>query len=123
MSAPAKRFLFIVRGPPVAGALAREALDAILTVAAFEQFVRVLFVDDGAFQLLAPQPAYAAGTGQQQLPTLELLDFYEVKDVWVERESLLARGIGADDLAIAAAPIARSDVPALLAEHQIVVVC
>jgi tRNA 2-thiouridine synthesizing protein C len=122
MSDPAKRFLFIVRGPPLAGALAREALDGILTVAAFEQFVRVLFVDDGVFQLLA-RPVDPAGVSGETTPALEVLAFYEVQDVWVERESLLARGIGADDLAIAAELIARDRIPALLAEQQIVVVC
>lgn len=118
MSDRIRRFLFIVRSCPLAGANAREALDSVLTVAAFEQPVRMLFLDDGAFHLLRVDADASADT-----PSWTVLDLYGIDDVWVERESLEGRGLRIDELAIAARLVPRAELAALWADRRIVVVC
>lgn len=118
----AKRFLFLVRHPPLAGFRARETLDMILTCAAFDQFVRVLFLDDGVFQLIAA-PSDDQATQPDALAMLKTLDFYDIHEILVEADSLHARGLSTADLAMATKLIARDRVKGLLAEHDRVVVC
>jgi tRNA 2-thiouridine synthesizing protein C len=116
----AKRFLFMLRRLPQSGARVRETLDMILTTAAFEQPVTVLFLDDGVYQLKRGQRPEAAG-----LPAVaqlfETLAMYDVQAIRVERESLAERGLLPADLVIAAEPIGRADVAGLIAAHDIVV--
>lgn len=122
MTTLCKRFLFVVRRGPLTGALAREALDQILCVAAFDQLVRVLFVDDGVFQLVEPSSDELT-MRHASIPMLRVLDFYDVREVLVESESLHARGLGAQDLAISASVIPASTVKELWVQHDLVVVC
>ena len=51
----AKKFLFILGTAPVSGVQVQETLDQILTTAAMEQSVSLLFLDDGVFQLVRNQ--------------------------------------------------------------------
>lgn len=115
-----KRFLFILRQPPRSGIRAKETLDMVLTFAAFDQTVGILFTDDGVHQL---QP------GQQDVSDMPVmsemlgaLSMYDVDSVWVEQESLQARGLTVTDTAIPVRAIARSAVAELLAAHDVVMV-
>lgn len=115
-----KRFLFIMRRPPQAGCRVRETLDMILTTAAFEQPVSLLFMDDGVFQLKRGQRPAAAGL-QPVAPLFEALALYDVRAVLAERESLAERGLSEADLLIQVEPVARTEVGALIAGQDIVV--
>lgn len=116
----ARRFLFLLRRPPQSGARVRETLDMILTTAAFEQPVTVLFLDDGVYSLKRGQDTRAAGL-PAIAPAFETLALYDVQAIRVEQESLAERGLALTDLAIAAEPIARTDIAGLIAAHDIVV--
>ncbi len=94
----------------------------ILTVAAFDQFITVLFLDDGVFQLLAPGDRNAAGAPAWPA-MLEVLALYDLHDILVDEESLSVRGLGPADVAVHAVPIPACRVAALLREHDRVVVC
>lgn len=115
-----KRFLFILRRPPQAGCRVRETLDMVLTAAAFEQPVALLFLDDGVFQLKRGQRPEAAGL-PPVAPLFEALELYDVQSVLVERESLEERGLAEADLTIPVEPVGRAEVAALIAGHDIVV--
>lgn len=94
----------------------------ILTTAAFDQFITLAFLDDGVYQLLAPDAPEAAAT--LQWPSmLKVVEFYDFHDILVEEESLIARGLAAADLAIGANLISAELIGKLLAEHDRVVVC
>jgi len=94
-----KSFLFINRRAPYGSSHAREALDATLMAAAFNQRVSLLFMDDGVYQLLANQNS--TGIAQKNLSqSLPMLEMYEVKDIYVERESLKARNLSVSDLVL-----------------------
>ena len=118
----AKRFLFIVRSFPHGAASAQEALDVILTTAAMEQPVSVLFLEDGVLQLLDEQNPALVGL-KHIAPIYQSLPIYDVESFWVERESLEARGIADRKLILPVDLIHRSGVAGLIESHDITVTC
>ncbi|WP_045225785.1 sulfurtransferase complex subunit TusC [Methyloterricola oryzae] len=115
-----RSFLFLMGRPPYAGLWAQESLDHLLTVAAFDQTVRVLFLDDGVFQLLDAQRPRGRRSVAAQLQALAL---YDVDEVFAERESLQERGVSTKDLVLPARLVARAEVPALLDAADILIAC
>jgi tRNA 2-thiouridine synthesizing protein C len=115
-----KRFLFILRRSPQSGWQVREILDQVLTAAAFDQLVSLLFVDDGVYQLKTGQCPDSAGL-PAIAPSFTALSLYDVEAVWVECESLAERNLAEADLVIPVQPIARADIAALIARQDVVV--
>ncbi|MES2676478.1 MAG: sulfurtransferase complex subunit TusC [Pseudomonadota bacterium] len=94
-----KKILFISRHAPYGTSLAKEALDAVLAASAYDQNLSLLFMDDGVFQLLSTQDP--KDLDQKNFAAmLSALTFYEVKNIFVHLESLLARQITTNELAI-----------------------
>ena len=99
-----KKFLYINRRAPYGTIYALESLEVILIGAAFEQDVSLAFVDDGVFQLMNGQDT--SGIGMKNFSkTYKALGDYEVRKLYVERESLAERGLAVEDLM----PIAYED--------------
>jgi len=97
MSEIVKKFMYLNRKAPYGTIYAWEALEVILIGAAFDQEVSVLFLDDGVYQLTKGQDT--SGIGMKNFsPTFRTLGDYEVKNVYVDRDSLAARGLSQDDL-------------------------
>ena len=66
----------------------------VLIGAAFDQEVSVMFIDDGVYQLVKGQDT--SGIGMKNFsPTYRTLGDYEVKNIYVDRDSLAARGLTA----------------------------
>lgn len=111
-----RRFLFLLRRPPQGGVIDSELFDQMLTLAAFDQAITVLFVDDGVYRLTRE-------TGEP-VPTmepaglLELLAFYDIESIWVEEESLVQRDMNLDEARLSVRTILREDVAGLLARHD-----
>lgn len=122
MNPRGRRFLFLIRHPPLAGARMRETLDLILTVAAFDQWVTVLFLDDGVYQLAAPR-AESVEADPLWLSMLKALELYDLQGILVEEDSLKARGLEVADLSLGAELIPAHRVRALISEHDRLVVC
>jgi tRNA 2-thiouridine synthesizing protein C len=76
----AKRILVVCRRAPYGESFAREALDMAMAAAAFDQRVAMLFLGDGALQLVAGQQARAIGQKalDKQLGALPLYDVAEL---------------------------------------------
>jgi tRNA 2-thiouridine synthesizing protein C len=115
-----KNFLFILRRPPYEGNAVRESLDMLMTVAAFDQPVRMLFLDDGVFLLKSGQNPEGLGVRPLE-PLLAALEVYGVEELWVEKESLHERGLALAQLILPVQGICRADVAGLIAEADIVV--
>lgn len=92
-----KTILYLNRKAPHGSSHAYEALETVLIGAAFDQNVWLAFVDDGVYQLASRQHAGAIGMKNHAAAYLALGD-YDVSAVFVERESLAARGLTLDDL-------------------------
>jgi tRNA 2-thiouridine synthesizing protein C len=69
----------------------------VLIGAAFDQDVSLAFVDDGVYQLTKGQNTGEIGM-KNFSPTYSALGDYEVKKIYVEKESLAERGLSLDDL-------------------------
>ena len=92
-----KNFLYVNRKAPYGTIYAWESLEVVLIGAAFEQDVALAFVDDGVYQLTKGQST--AGIGMKNFsPTYSALGDYDIKKIYVEKESLEARGLSIDDL-------------------------
>ena len=92
-----KKFLYLNRKAPVGTIYALESLEVVLIGAAFEQDVSLAFIDDGVFQLMNGQDT--AGVGMKNFSKIyRALGDYEVRKLYVEKESLELRGLTLDDL-------------------------
>jgi tRNA 2-thiouridine synthesizing protein C len=92
-----KKFFYVNRKAPYGSVYALESLEVVLIGAAFEQDVSVAFVDDGVFEIIKGQKTDAIGM-KNFSPTYTALGDYEVTKLYVEKESLDARGLTVDDL-------------------------
>ncbi|MCF7976503.1 MAG: sulfurtransferase complex subunit TusC [Chromatiaceae bacterium] len=97
MSETIKNFLYLNRRAPYGTIYAWESLEVVLIGAAFDQDVSLAFLDDGVFQLTKGQDTAAVGM-KNFSPTYAALGDYEVKKVYIEKESLEERGLSLDDL-------------------------
>lgn len=97
MSEIVKKFMYLNRKAPYGTIYAWESLEVVLIGAAFDQEVTVMFLDDGVYQLTKGQDTKDIGM-KNFSPTYRTLGDYEVKNVYVDRDSLEARGLTQDDL-------------------------
>lgn len=92
-----KKFLYVNRKAPYGTIYALESLEVVLIGAAFEQDVSLAFVDDGVYQISANQDTKAVGM-KNFSPTYSALGDYDVRKIYVEKESLEERGLKLEDL-------------------------
>ena len=92
-----KKFMYVNRTAPYGTIYAWESLEVVLIGAAFEQDVSCAFIDDGVYQLLKGQDTSELGI-KNFSPTYSALGDYDVNKIYVEKESLEARGLTIDDL-------------------------
>jgi tRNA 2-thiouridine synthesizing protein C len=89
--------MYLNRRAPYGTIYAWESLEVVLIGAAFDQEVSLMFLDDGVYQLTKGQDT--KGIGMKNFsPTYRTLGDYEVKNIYVDRDSLQARGLTQDDL-------------------------
>lgn len=92
-----KKMLYVNRKAPYGTIYALESLEVVLVGAAFDQDVSLAFIDDGVFQLARGQ--VTTGTQMKNFSlTYKALGDYDVKKIFVEKESLEARGLTVEDL-------------------------
>jgi tRNA 2-thiouridine synthesizing protein C len=92
-----KKFLYMNRRAPYGTVYALESLEVVLIGAAFDQDVSLVFMDDGVYQLTKGQKT--EGIGMKNFsPTFSALGDYEVKKIYIEKESLEERGLTLEDL-------------------------
>ncbi len=92
-----KKFMYVNRKPPYGTIYAWESLEVVLIGAAFEQDVALAFVDDGVYQIVKGQDTTELGI-KNFSPTYSALGDYDINKIYVEKESLEARGLTVDDL-------------------------
>ena len=108
-----------MQSPPHNGSKLQERLDVILTVAAFDQQVALLFLDDGVFQLKQGQQPEKQGL-KDTASIFNALEIYDVKDLYVEIESLQERGLKPGDLTLPVKEFYRNDINGLVKQFDVV---
>lgn len=114
-----KKFCYVNRRAPYGTIYAWESLEVVLIGAAFEQDVSLVFLDDGVFQITKGQDT--AGIGMKNFsPTYRALEMYDVEKLYVERESLEARGLSEEDLLVDVQVKSREEIRDLMEEQDVI---
>ena len=115
-----KRFMYVNRRAPYGTIYALECLEVVLVAAAYDQDVSVVFLDDGVCQLKKNQDT--TGIGMKNFSkTYGALDDYGIDKIYVEKESLVSRGLTADDLVIPVEVLAADDLREIMAQQDVVI--
>ena len=114
-----KKFMFVNRKAPHGTIYALESLEVVLISAAFDQDVSLVFMDDGVYQLKKGQQTKGIET-KNFSPAYRALEGYDVEKLYVDRESLTARGLAEDDLLVDVAVLSRAEMGALMDEQDVV---
>jgi tRNA 2-thiouridine synthesizing protein C len=114
-----KKFMLVNRKAPYGSIYALESLEVVLIAAAFEQDVSVVFVDDGVYQLKKGMQTKGIAT-KNFSPTYRALEDYDVDKLYVESESLAARGLTAEDLVTEVMVVGSGELATLMAAQDVV---
>jgi tRNA 2-thiouridine synthesizing protein C len=115
----AKKFMFVNRTAPYGTVYALESLEVVLISAAFDQDVSLVFLDDGVWQLKKGQQTKGIET-KNFSPTYRALEGYDVEKLFVEQESLAARGLAAEDLIVDVTVLTSAELGKLMEEQDVV---
>jgi tRNA 2-thiouridine synthesizing protein C len=114
-----KKFMFVNRKPPYGSIHALESLEVVLIAATFDQDVSLAFIDDGVYELVKGQDTKGVGI-KNHSKTYRALEGYDVEKLYVERESMAARGLTEDDLMVDVKVLTSAEMGALMAEQDVV---
>ncbi len=114
-----KKFMFVNRKAPYGTIYALESLEVVLITATLDQDVSLAFVDDGVYELVKGQNTKAIGI-KNFSPSYRALDGYDVEKLYVERESMQARGLEEADLLVPVEVLSSAEMGALMAEQDVV---
>ncbi len=115
-----KKFLYVNRRAPYGTIYALECLEVALITAAFDQEESLIFMDDGVFQLKKNQDSSDIGM-KNFSKTYRALDDYDVERIYVEKESLEARGLTADDLIIPVEVLSSEELREIIDKQDVVI--
>lgn len=114
-----KKFMYVNRRAPHGTIYAQESLEVVLIGAAFEQDVSIVFLDDGVYQIRKDQDTSAIGT-KNFTKTFRALDMYDVEKLYVEKESMEARGMTVDDLNVPVEMKTSEEIGRLMEEQDVI---
>jgi tRNA 2-thiouridine synthesizing protein C len=114
-----KKILFVLRKPPHSGAYVQEMLDIIMTVAAFDQEVSLLLLDNAVFQLKKHQKPETADL-KDTAAIYKALPLYNISTIYAETESLQERGLSTNNLDETVLEIPRNEVAKLFKQFDLV---
>ena len=117
-----KKVMFVNRKAPYGTIYALESLEVVLITATFDQDVSLAFLDDGVYELLKGQDTKGIGI-KNHSKTYRALDGYDVEKLYVERESLEARGLTEGDLIVDVTVLGAAELGTLMEEQDVVVSC
>ncbi len=114
-----KKFMYVNRRAPHGTIYAQESLEVVLVGAAFDQDVSVVFIDDGVYQIRKDQDTSAVGT-KNFSKTFRALEMYDVEKLYVEKESMQARGMTEGDLNVPVEVKTSEEIGRLMEEQDVV---
>ncbi len=114
-----KNFLFVLRKPAHSGVYVQEMLDIILTTAAFDQSVSILWLDDAIFQLKNHQHPEILGL-KDTAAMFQSLALYDVTELYTETESLQERGLSLNALCLPVQTLPRKTIGEFMQRFDVV---
>jgi len=114
-----KKFMYVNRKAPYGTIYAQESLDVVLIGAAFEQDVSLAFIDDGVYQLAKGQDTKGLEV-KNFSPTFRALEDYDVTKLYVDKDSMTARGLTADDLVVPVTVMSASEMTEIMNGQDVI---
>ncbi len=114
-----KKFMYINRRAPYGTVYSVEGLEVVLIGAAFEQDVSMVFLDDGLYQLKKGQDTGDSGM-KNFSPAYRALEMYDVEKLYVEKESMEARGLTEDDFIVPVEVLSTSELTELMEQQDVI---
>ena len=114
-----KKFMFLNRKAPHGTVYALEGLEVVLITAAFDQDVSMVFTDDGVFQLMKGIDTKGIEV-KDFSKTYRALEGYDIEKLYVEKESMDARGLTEDDLLVDVTVMSRAEMGELMDQQDVV---
>jgi len=115
-----KKFMYVNRKAPYGTIYALEGLEVALISAAFDQDVSLAFLDDGVYQLVKGQQTKGLEV-KNFSPTYRALEGYDIEKLYVERESLEARGITEGQLLVAVQVVSAREMSELMEAQDVII--
>jgi tRNA 2-thiouridine synthesizing protein C len=115
-----KKFMFVNRKAPYGTVYALEGLEVVLISAAFDQDVSLVFLDDGVYELVKGQNTKGIEV-KNFSPTYRALEGYDIEKLYVERESLAARGLTEENLIVPVEVLSASELSELMGQQDVVI--
>ncbi len=116
-----KTSLIVNQSAPYGSATSQESLELAMALSNFGTEVKLLFVDDGVFQLKTQQTPAKIDT-KAFVKSFPALEFYDIEDIYVCQHSLIARQLTAEDLIMPVSLVLPEQIKQLLAgNHQVMV--
>jgi tRNA 2-thiouridine synthesizing protein C len=114
-----KKFMFVNRKAPYGTIHALESLEVVLIAATFDQDCSLAFIDDGVYELVKGQNTKAIGM-KNFSPTYRALEGYDIEKLYVDDESMRARGLNEDDLLVPVQVLSTAAMAALMADQDVI---
>ena len=116
-----KQLTIIFRNSPAFNSKGREALDLAMLSASFDQVVKLIFVDEGIFNLLSGQQPELLG-GKDYISTFKALPLYDIEDIYICDKSMSQYSIQKSELIVEAEPVTADRIRTLINEADEVLV-
>lgn len=114
-----KKFLYINRKAPYGTIYALESLEVVLIAAAFDQDVSLAFLDDGVYQVVKGQHTKPIDV-KNFSPTFRALEGYDIEKLYVEKESMEARGLKPEDFIVPVKVIGATEMADLMQSQDVI---
>jgi tRNA 2-thiouridine synthesizing protein C len=114
----AAKLMIVFRTAPYGSIYAFEGVENVVMMAAYEQDLTVLFIDDGVYTLKKGMDSSVTGI-KDFSPTFKALEpVYEVEKIYIDKESLESRGLALEDLIIEPEIIEKDQVEKMMEEQR-----
>ncbi len=114
-----KKFLYVNRKAPYGTIYALESLEVVLIAAAFDQDVTLAFLDDGVYQVVKGQHTKAIDV-KNFSPTYRALEGYDIEKLYVEKESMEARGLKESDFIVPMKIVSAQEMTEIMQSQDVV---
>jgi len=114
-----KSVLAIIQSSPYADIKSQEHLEMVLSFAAFEQPVSLLFVGNGVLQLCKNQDT-AQISKKQFTQAFAALSLYDIDNIYIASSTLNNFNLGINDLMVEAKVVNPTEIPEIIKQHDFV---
>jgi tRNA 2-thiouridine synthesizing protein C len=114
-----KKFMFVNRKAPYGTIYALESLEVVLITATFDQDVSLVFMDDGVYELIKGQQTKDIGI-KNFSPSYRALEGYDVEKLYVDQDSLAARGLSEKDLLVPVEVLSAEQMGQLMQQQDVI---